>query len=239
MKRLWERITDYIIEENYKALLKLGLAITPIIFLIGILIFGFVTFIGSHIEIFGILGIAILAIIGFFTSSKKSPEPVKPVQETGSNNILFFDKLLTRGLYDIFKEFSTQLHVITPTKFLDLKDDLPSCFDPVKGCNIYRYKIMSDGTEIEEALFRELLTSKIESALSSQKLSLGKVVVEYQGRLYPRVYIDEIQYVSGAWHIVLIICDTQEAANYIDSRAQCRAFQNNALFLDMRDEDFE
>lgn len=239
MRRLWNRMTDYIVEENYWGLAKFGISLIPVIFILCALVFVIISFIGKHVEIFGVLGVAILAIIGFYTTSKKSPEPVKPVQETGMNNILFFDKLLTRGLYDIFKEFSIQFHVITPTKFLDLKDDLPSCFDSVKGCNIYRYKIMSDGIEIEEALFRELLTSKIESALSSQKLSLGKIVVEYQGRLYPRVYIDEIQYVSGAWHIVLIICDTQEAANYIDSRAQCRAFQNNALFLDMRDNDFE
>ena len=39
-----------------------------------------------------------------------------------------------------------------------LKADLPSCFDSVKGCNIYRFKIIGDETEIEAEFFRSLRT---------------------------------------------------------------------------------
>lgn len=238
MRRLWEKMTDYLVEEDYKGLFRFFIALLPVIIIIIAFLAGLIYFIGVHIEIFAIIGVAILALIGFITTSPKK-EPVKPVPDSGVNNIMFFDRILTRGLYDIFKEFAFQFHVIAPNKFIDLKDDLPSCFDSVKGCNIYRFKIIGDGTEIEAELFRELLISKIESALTSQRLSLGKIVVEYQGRLYPRVYLDEIRYVSGAWHLVLIICDTQTTANYIDSQSQNKAFQNQSAILDIEDMDYE
>ncbi len=84
-----------------------------------------------------------------------------------------------------------------------------------------------------------LFTRELVQRCTSQRLSLGKIVVEYQGRLYPRVYLDEIRYVSGAWHLALIICDTQTTANYINSQSQNKAFQNQSAILDIEDMDYE
>lgn len=232
---LWEKVESYFVEENYMGFLKLCLALLPFLFAVIGLIFLVFSFIGNNIEVFAVLGIAVLALIGVI-ASKKNEVVVDPPVNGGINNILFFDKLLYRGLFNIFKEYGQQFHVIPPTKFSDIKDDLPACFDVGKGCNIYRFKIMSDGECIEQLLFYELLTSKIEARLADGTLALGKAVVEFQNRLYPRLYIDEVVCVAGAWHIVLIICDTQEAANYIDSKVQYKGMKNS--YAAIEDHDF-
>lgn len=231
----WEKVKSYLIEENYKGFLKLCLALLPFLFAVIGIVFLVFNFIGRNIEVFAVLGIAILALIGVIESRKGNVVAEPPIENSGINNILFFDKLLYRGMFNIFKEYGAQFHVIPPTKFSDIKDDLPSCFDSGKGCNIYRFKIMSDGDCIDQLLFYELLTSKIEARLADGTLALGKAVVEFQNRLYPRLYIDEVVCVAGAWHIVLIICDTQEAANYIDSKVQYKGVRNSLAAINDND----
>lgn len=235
----WEKIKSFFIDEDYIGFFKLCMALLPFLLaVIGIMAF-LLNFIGNNIEVFVVLGIAVLALIGVIESKRGNTSVTKILTGGGEpiNNILFFDKLLQRGIFNIFKEYSKQFHIIPPTKFLDIKDDLPACFDSGKGCNIYRFKIMCDGENIDQLLFYELLTSKIEARLADGTLALGKAVVEFQNRLYPRLYIDEVVCVAGAWHIVLIICDTQDAANYIDSKVQYKGIKNN--FTAIRDHDFE
>ena len=215
---------------------RLCLVLLPFFLAVIGILFVFFSFIGRNIEVFAVLGVAVLAVIGVIASKKNEVIVDPPVESSGMNNILFFDKLLYRGMFNIFRECGQQFHVIPPTKFSDIKDDLPSCFDSGKGCNVYRFKIMSDGECIEQQLFYELLTSKIEARLADGTLALGKAVVEFQNRLYPRLYIDEVVCVAGAWHIVLIICDTQNAANYIDSKVQYKGMRNS--LATMTDNDF-
>ncbi|MDE6946209.1 MAG: hypothetical protein K2P14_03380, partial [Anaeroplasmataceae bacterium] len=87
MRRLWEKMTDYLVEEDYKGLFRFFIALLPVIIIIIAFLAGLIYFIGVHIEIFAILGVAILALIGFITTSPKK-EPVKPAPDSGVNNIM-------------------------------------------------------------------------------------------------------------------------------------------------------
>lgn len=220
---------------------KLCLLLLPVI---GILTAGavlIVDFIATHFDTLIFLASAIILGAGFFYTSKPKDEelPKTDNQGSGANSILFFDKILYRGMFQIFKDYSQHFRVIPPTSFADLRDDLPSAFDTAKGCNLYRLKILSDGEPIDQGLFQELLTSRIEAKLADGSLSLGKMTVEFQQRLYPKVFVDEVTYIAGAWHIALIICDSQNAANYIDSKSAFSNLYINDSHLIVRDSDFE
>lgn len=69
-------------------------------------------------------------------------------------------------------------------------------------------------------------------------MNLGRATVEYHNRLYPRIFVDEVILVSGAWHISLVIVDTPEAANYIDTKENTAYMYHNAQQLKVFDDDF-
>ncbi|WP_066542951.1 hypothetical protein [Clostridium sp. AT4] len=239
IRRLIENIQDAYLASDWKTFAKYCFILVPpiIVVIIGAVLL--VNFIMKNFDAFMIATAAIIAVVGFSTQSKSVAKKAEtPATKNAGNNILFFNKILLRNIFLIFKENHRAFHVIPPTTFGDLKDDLGSQYEPSKGCSVYRFKIMSDGAALEENLFSEILTSKLESKLADGSMNLGRATVEYHNRLYPRIFVDEVILVSGAWHISLVIVDTPEAANYIDTKENTAYMYHNAQQLKVFDDDF-
>ena len=168
----------------------------------------------------------------------KKKEPPKKEQTLNNNNVIFFDRLLIQTLFSIFTVYSKQFHVIPPTKFSDLQDTLPSGLDAGKQINIYRFQIISDGEAIEEALFKEILTVKLHDKLASGEVHLGNATAEFNGQLYPKIFVDYCSCAGGVWHIILIICDNTLVANYINNKQQNLAMNNYSPYRQYHDGDF-
>lgn len=239
-KKMWGKILTAWETGDVKGFLKIFI---PLLVCFGMIVLGSIfllRFLTANFEGLMILGSVALLILGLVQSDsgKKKESNTLSAAENGANNLSFFNSSLRNCLFELFTQNSRAFHIITPTSYSDLKDDLPSCYDSARSCNIYRYKIMGDGTEIDRSLFCELLTARLQERISDGRLSLGRATVEFSGRLYPRIFVDDAIYVAGAWHIQLIIVDTVSAANYIDRRQNSLAESQMPFSPDWNDGDF-
>lgn len=227
MKRLLEKLSDYIEHEDVRGLVRYCLILLPFV---GGAIFGIVAmvnYITRHKEALILCVIASCMIIPALMG-KKAEKPLTS-EVSANGNLLFFDRLLTKGLFVVFNDYAKQFQIIPPIRYSDLKDALPSGIDPGKRIAVYRFKIAADGESISPADFHEILNCRIEEQLASGELALGKPTAEFNGKLYPKVFLDECICAGGVWHIAILICDSPMVANYIDAKQQI-LIQRNARF---------
>lgn len=120
----------YIEDEDIPGLLRFCLILLPFV---GGAIWGMgalIRYITIHQEILVIIGIAACMIIPPFLKKKENKPEGKSLPV--NDNMLFFERLLTKALFQIFTEYSQQFNVIAPLRYSDLKDLIPSGFDPGK-----------------------------------------------------------------------------------------------------------
>lgn len=218
MKNLINKLIRFIEEEDIIGLVRYCLILLPFIILFIIALYCIVAFVTKHKEGLIIILIAICFLCSSIMGKKK--EPPKKELPSNNSNVIFFDRLLIQALYSIFTVYSKQFHIIPPTKFSDLQDTLPSGLDNSKQINIYRFRVISDGEAIEEPLFKEILTIRLQDKLASGEVHLGNATAEFNGQLYPKIYVDYCSCAGGEWHIILLICDTISVANYISNKQQ-------------------
>lgn len=236
MHNIWKKFLKYIEDEDIPGLLRFCLILLPFV---GGAIWGMgalIRYITIHQEILVIIGIAACMIIPPFLKKKENKPEGKSLPV--NDNMLFFERLLTKALFRIFTEYSQQFNVIAPLRYSDLKDLIPSGFDPGKKICVYRFKIMADGEPLSMADFHEYLTIHIEEQLASGELSLGRPTVEFNGRLYPKIFIDECSFAGGAWHIVLLVCDNENVSRYIDNKRQAIMMKHSRFTDQYDDPDF-
>lgn len=235
MRKIIEKLMAYIEAEDVKGLLRFCLILSPFVggalWAVGALI-RYVTF---HQQALIIVGVAACMIIPALMGKKTVPQST-PVM--ANNNLMFFDRLLLKGLFTIFTNYSRQFQVIAPLRFSDLHDTLPSGIDQGRNIPIYRYKVVADGEPLFPADFHEILTVHLEERLASGELALGKPTAEFCGKIYPKVYIDECLCVGGVWHISLMICDTENVANYINNKTQTLIMRSSRIASQYSDCDF-
>ncbi len=236
MKNIFNKLIRYIEEEDILGLVRYCLILLPFIAIFIVALYCMVTFVTRHKEGLIIIFIGVCFLCSSIMGKKK--EPPKKEQTLNNNNVIFFDRLLIQALFSIFTVYSKQFHVIPPTKFSDLQDTLPSGLDAGKQINIYRFQVISDGEAIEEALFKEILTVKLHDKLASGEVHLGNATAEFNGQLYPKIFVDYCSCAGGAWHIILIICDNILAANYINNKQQNLAMNNYSPYRQYHDGDF-
>lgn len=236
MRKLFDKLIEYIENEDVTGLIRYCLILLP--FVVGAItaVVFLIRYITIHKEVLILVGIAACMIIPPFLTKKETPTKVTslPVNDHG----MFFDRLLTKALFQIFTEYAQQFNVIAPLRYSDLKDMIPSGLDSGKNVYIYRFKAMTDGTAIPPVDFHEFLTIHIEELLASGELSLGKSTAEFNGRLYPKVFIDECSYAGGAWHIALLVCDNENVTRYIDHKKQAIMMRNSRISAQYEDVDF-
>lgn len=236
MKKIFQKLIDYIEAEDIKGLLRFCLILLPFVGVIGWGIFFIFSYVTQHKEGLILLGIACCFIVP--SVMNKTQKAVPTETPAGNGNIIFFERLLIQALFTIFTTYAGQFHVVPPSKFSDLKDDLPSGLDKGKNVTIYRFKIISDGEAIEPALFHEILMVHLEESLASGELALGKAVVEFRDQLFSKVFIDECLCAGGVWHISLLICDNERIAMYINNKRQNLALRHSPISTQYEDEDF-
>lgn len=226
----------YIEAEDVKGIFRFCLILSPFVggalWAIGALI-KYVTF---HQEALIIIGVGACMIIPALMGRKATPPSPPPSGING--NVTFFDRLLVKELFTIFTNYSRQFQVIAPLRFSDLHDALPSGIDQGKNIAVYRFKVVADGEPISPADFHEILTVHLEERLASGELALGKPTAEFCGKIYPKVYIDECLCAGGVWHISLMICDTENVANYINNKTQTLIMRSSRIASQYSDCDF-
>lgn len=236
MMRIWEKLLNYIENEDIKGIVRFCLILLPFlgggIFGIGFLI----RYITTHKEALILLGVAACMILPAFMGKSKDESTPKTVAT--NDNLTFFDRLLVKDLFIIFTSYAQQFRIISPLRYSDLRDTLPSGMDFGKGIAVYRFKVVADGEPISQADFHEILTVHIEERLASGELALGKPTAEFEGKLYQKVFIDECICAGGVWHICLIICDNAKAAHYIDAKQQSFIMRNSRISRQYEDADF-
>lgn len=235
MNSIVKKLFDYIEAEDIKGLFRFCLLLLPFV---GGAIWGItalVKYITLHQETLIVVGIAACMIIPAIMGKKTAPNP--PMVAT-NDNMIFFDRILVRTLFVVFTNYRNQFQVIAPLRYADLQDNLPSGLDTGKNISIYRFKVIADGEPISPADFHEILTVHLEERLASGELALGKPTVEFGGKIYPKVYIDECVCAGGVWHISLMVCDNERVANYIDNKVQTLIMRNNRISKQYEDCDF-
>lgn len=237
MTKLWNKLVNYIEEEDVRGLVRFCLILLP--FAGGaILGMGFlVRYITLHKEALIILGVAACMIIPAFMGKEKQPSPT-PKTVAITDNLVFFNRMLMQSLFTIFNDYARQFQIIPPEGYKDLKDTLPSSMDMGKGIIFYRFKVIASGEPITPADFHEFLTTHIEELLVSGDLAVGKPVVEFNGTLYPRVCVDRCVYESGTWHLTLLICDNEQVARYLNTKQQTLVARASLISRQYEDEDF-
>lgn len=236
MKKLFLKLVSYIENEDVKGLLRYCLILLPFVVGVAWALGALISYATAHQEVLVILGIAACMIFPAFLGKKQMPPSTS--NSVSNTNVAYFDRILLRGLYAIFTSFARQFQVIPPSKFIDLHDDLASGYDCGKNANIYRFKIVSDGEALDPALFHELLTTYLEEKLANGEIALGKSTVEFNNRLFPKIFVDECLHASGIWHISILICDNENTANYIANKRQTLIMRCSPVALQYEDGDF-
>lgn len=235
MKKIVDKLMAYIESEDIKGILRFCLILAPFVggalWAVGALI----KYITLHQQGLIIVGVAACIIIPALMGKKTAPPPATVAT---TDNLLFFDRLLVKGLFTIFTSYSRQFQTIAPLRYSDLQDNLPSGIDRGKNIAVYRYKVVADGEPISPADFHEILTVYLEERLASGELALGKPTAEFGGKIYPKVYIDECICAGGVWHISLMVCDNERVANYIDNKVQTLIMRNSRISNQYEDNDF-
>lgn len=122
IRRLIENIQDAYLASDWKTFAKYCFILVPpiIVVIIGAVLL--VNFIMKNFDAFMIATAAIIAVVGFSTQSKSVAKKAEtPATKNAGNNILFFNKILLRNIFLIFKENHRAFHVIPPTTFGDLR----------------------------------------------------------------------------------------------------------------------
>ena len=235
MRKIIEKLMNYIEAEDVKGLVRFCLILSP--FVVGVLwaVGALIKYITFHQQALIIVGVAACMIIPALMGKKTTPPPPTVA---ANDNLLFFDRLLLKGLFTIFTNYSRQFQVIAPLRFSDLQDTLPSGIDQGRNIAIYRFKVVADGEPLSQADFHEILTVHLEERLASGELALGKPTAEFGGKIYPKVYIDECLYAGGVWRITLMVCDNEKVAHYIDHKAQTLLMRNSRISNQYEDNDF-
>lgn len=236
MKSIFNKLIRYIEEEDIIGLVRYCLILLPFIAIFIVALYCIVAFVTKHKEGLIIVFIAVCFLCSSIMGKKK--EPPKKEHALNSSNVIFFDRLLIQALFSIFTVYSKQFHIISPTKFSDLQDTLPSGLDASKQINIYRFQVISDGEAIEETLFKEILTIRLHDKLASGEIHLGNATAEFNGQIYPKIFVDYCSCAGGVWHIILIICDNISAASYISNKQQNLAMNNYSPYRQYHDGDF-
>lgn len=236
MKKIFEKLLNYIEDEDIRGLLRYCLILLPFVGG-GILGMGFlVKYITIHKEVLILLGVATCMIVPAFMGKKKDEPEVKPIAV--NQNLNFFNRMLIKNLFAIFNDYYRQFRVIPPEKYADLRDLLSSNFDTGKGFCIYRFKAVSDGDPVDPSDFHEMLEERLEEKLESGELALGSPTAQFSGKIYPKVYVDECQCAGNVWHITIMICDSDRVARYIDAKAQAIIMQRSIVSRQYEDSDF-
>lgn len=236
MNALIKKLLKYIEEEDVKGIIRFCLILLPFV---GAAIGGaaaLVTYITRHKEALILIGIALCMVIPALMGKKQEKDT--PCQISVNTNVDFFDRILVKTLFSVFTTCSPQFQTMPPVRYSDLHDDLPSGMDLAKGVAVYRFKVISDGSPIASADFHEILTCHIEERLASGELPLGKPTAEFNGQLFPKVFIDECLCAGGVWHIALLICDNENVVKYINQKRQTLIMRNARISAQYDDCDF-
>lgn len=236
MKSIFTKLIRYIEEEDIIGLVRYCLILLPFIAMFIVALYCIAAFVTKHKEGLIIAFVAVCFLCSLIMGKNKKHPQKEPV--INSSNVIFFDRLLIQALFSIFTVYNKQFHIIPPTKYSDLQDTLPSGLDAGKQINIYRFQVISDGEAIEETLFKEILTIRLQDKLASGEIHLGNATAEFNGQIYPKIFVDYCSCAGGVWHIILIICDNIPAANYISNKQQNLAMNNYSQYRQYHDGDF-
>ncbi|MFR5631765.1 MAG: hypothetical protein ACLUFH_02080 [Monoglobales bacterium] len=223
------KILKYIEEEDAKGLFRFCLIILP--FIVGLIwtLCVSVNYITQHKEAIIVLGIAACIIVPpmLGKNANKAAIMLPTAPSTAVNNIAYFDEILLTYLYQLFKSYAGKFHVMAPVREEDVKAHIPTGKLSNTNIPVYRYMALSDGEPIPPQDFQNLLNRFLQKDLASKALDLGTSIVEFNGQLYPKVYIYECNQMGGTWYLELLICDNIDVAKRIDSKRN--ALERNAL----------
>lgn len=246
MKKIWEEVNDCIKSKNYNLLFWYGLLFMSISFLVVLLFYIAITFIGNNLE-----AIITISCIFFFVISmwierkdKKERERASILQANAEKNAFFEQEQAEQNyklLHKVVFVILTELHEVLKIKQPQFMSEVVAETQTYQKGNTIYYQyccLQSEEEPLDTTAFRDIMQQRISQKLLAGELyGITQSVYVYEGRTYPLIRVVDVEKVGINLYITLTIVN-EEYCKEMKFKALAKQQIIKQQRLEISDKDF-